>query len=217
MGRSFTTSQHPHVLRLIFEGMKSRNKIFISILLTFCLIRLHAQDQDISAYVLDKPLGFTFGMDYSDAMSLGVNKGWRASPEWRITDQFIIFENVNVENRPAKSVELYFFKYKLYYIKVIFLAPEARDQELFDGIKGDIEKKYGAGNCQRTFKGIYHDGDGLEMQAIITGNAFIGCSWTRFTNNKEICLSIDYSDYLNDLRVVLSYIDIVPSHNKIKE
>lgn len=148
-------------------------------------------------------LGLTFGINKAKVKEIIVGKGGILK-ETKINS--ISFSNVKMGTQNSDILLCKVVNDKLFEIVAIF-APsvEARAQELYDEIKNIIESKYGKGESFRSFKGIYTDGDGYEMQAIKTGNATIATYWTNFENKNGIVLEIVGTERL--VFIKLSYQD----------
>ena len=129
-------------------------------------------------------------MSINDATNVMKQKGGIKDEKYS-TENHLVFNNVMVAGRESIFITLDFYKGQLFDINVFFMSIlDPKTQELFDNIKGDIEGKYGKSQCIRTFRGIYKDGDGFEMQAIKTGNADVACFWMGFSGGNTILMTI---------------------------
>jgi hypothetical protein len=172
-------------------------KFILFVLIMVNSFSLYAQSD------LTGAMGLTFGMN-KNAVKSNILK--RSGTFETTKGGTLMITNITMDSKNPVMVMCKFVNLKLFEISVYFIPSlEVKTQELFDEISGIVESKYGKGQSLRTFKGIYKDGDGFEMQAVKTGNGSIATSWSGFNNNNIIYLEI-YS--LNDnLYVRLIYRD----------
>jgi hypothetical protein len=177
--------------------MKTISLLFTLIVSTITLFAQSEQPE------LNGALGLTFGMNKSTVKNIITEKG--GIVEISKSGNFSITK-LNMGTKKPDVVITKFVNDKLFEIVVVFMvAQEAKTQDVFDDIKSIIETKYGKGNSYRTFKGIYSDGDGYEMQAVRTGNATISTYWLNFKDENAIGLEISNTD--NFMLVRLDYQD----------
>jgi hypothetical protein len=172
------------------------------------------RSQNDSLPELKGALGLTFGCSKQQANTILTQKGG-VMDKVNSKNDIIIFDKLKFGVRKPEFVSLKFVNNKLYEINIYFSTMESLTQELYNSVRSDIEKKYFEGECYRNFDGIYHDGDGYEMQAVKLGYAKINCFWTNFKNNtseRVIQLGIDVG-----LLVVLTYQDTKILEEKIKQ
>jgi hypothetical protein len=164
--------------------MKTSKELLISCLLvSFCTLTFAQTAQTLSA-----PLGLTFGMNAISAKKILTSRGGKIETE---SPTLLLVSNVQVGNKTSDVAAFKFINNKLFEVSLSFWPePEATSQKIYDELQQIVESKYGKGDYYRSFKGIYDDGDGFEMQAVKQGQATIVSYWTNFLNESGISLEI---------------------------
>jgi hypothetical protein len=140
-------------------------------------------------------LGLTFGMNKASVKRIMIDKGGvlDASNSDANTQ---VYTGVTMGIKHTDWVGCNFINDKLYSIKILFIpVTKLNTQGLFDDLQAIITTKYGKPESIRKFISPYSDGDGNEIDAVLTGKGTIVSLWIKFKNDSGISLEVKPINY----------------------
>lgn len=153
----------------------------------------------------DGAAGVKFGMTPSEVKAIWRTKG-TIDEDYNIIKASVgtlTYVNLTVGSEEFDLGAAKFVNNKLYEIALWKLpSQDGYAQGIYDDLQTILNNKYKKGEAHRHFTGIYEDGDGYEMQAVILGDATIMTFWDY---SPISMISLEIRVVLNSVAITMTY------------